>query len=88
MSKPHRPLVSGRVTVETAHNIYIALVILSLWNSAEHGVLACSILHTVAMVVYNEGNLVKYWMFKSFLGSCGYMSYCWGVTVIYGETFI
>ncbi|KAJ7173769.1 UbiA prenyltransferase family-domain-containing protein [Mycena filopes] len=54
ISKPNRPLVAGRLSVETAHNIYIALVIISLWNSAEHGVLACSIFHLVAMVAYNE----------------------------------
>lgn len=78
--------MTGRLTVATAQNIYIALVILSLWNSAEHGLLACSIFHLVSMVAYNEAALAQYWIFKSFIGALGYMAYCWGVTVIYGET--
>ncbi|KAJ7460632.1 UbiA prenyltransferase family-domain-containing protein [Mycena latifolia] len=85
ISKPTRPLVTGRLTVPTAQNIYIALVILSLWNSAERGVLPCSIFHLVAMTAYNEAALSQYWIFKSFIGSLGYVAYCWGVTVIYAS---
>ncbi|KAJ7089689.1 UbiA prenyltransferase family-domain-containing protein [Mycena belliarum] len=85
LSKPNRPLVTGRLTIPTAQNIYIALVILSLWNSAEHGLLACSIFHLVSMVAYNEAALAQYWIFKSFIGALGYVAYCWGVTVIYDD---
>ncbi|KAJ7695077.1 UbiA prenyltransferase family-domain-containing protein [Mycena rosella] len=85
ISKPNRPLVTGRVTVATAQNIYIALVIMSLWNSAEHGLLVCSIFHLVSMVAYNEAELAQYWIFKSFIGALGYVAYCWGVTVIYSN---
>ncbi|KAF7356873.1 Integral membrane protein [Mycena venus] len=83
ISKPNRPLVAGRLTIATAQKIYIALILLSLWNSAEHGLLACSIFHLVSMIAYNEAKLAKYWISKSFVGSLGYMAYCWGVTVIY-----
>ncbi|KAJ7256351.1 UbiA prenyltransferase family [Mycena rebaudengoi] len=83
ISKPTRPLPAGRLTVQSAQRIYLTLVVLSLWSSAIHGLLACSMLHLVSMVVYNEGGLSHHWVFKSFLGSAGYMSYCWGMTVIF-----
>ncbi|KAJ7113704.1 hypothetical protein C8R43DRAFT_130748 [Mycena crocata] len=56
---------------------------MSPWNSAEHGLLACSVFHLVSMVAYNEASLAQYWIFKSFIGALGYVAYCWGVTVIY-----
>lgn len=84
LSKPTRPLVSGRLRVQTAQYIYILLIVLSLWNSASHGILPCSILHLVSMYAYNEGGLSRYWALKSFIGSMGYVSYCWGMTVIFG----
>ncbi|KAJ7245798.1 UbiA prenyltransferase family [Mycena rebaudengoi] len=83
LSKPTRPLVSGRLSVSTAQRIYLVLIVLSLWNSARHGILACSVLHLVAISAYNEGGLSKYWALKSFMGSLGYVSYCWGVTSIF-----
>ncbi|KAJ7505103.1 UbiA prenyltransferase family [Mycena galericulata] len=83
LSKPTRPLVSGRLTVRTAQRVYLALIVLSLWNSARHGILACSILHLVSMFAYNEAGLSRYWALKSFIGSMGYVSYCWGMTVIF-----
>ncbi|KAJ7860349.1 UbiA prenyltransferase family [Mycena leptocephala] len=83
LSKPTRPLVSGRITVQTAQKVYLILIVLSLWNSASHGLLACSILHLVSMCAYNEGGLSRYWALKSFIGSMGYVCYCWGMTVIF-----
>ncbi|KAJ6573544.1 UbiA prenyltransferase family [Mycena vulgaris] len=83
LSKPTRPLVSGRLTVQTAQRIYLVLIVLSLFNSASHGILACSILHLVAMFAYNELGLSRYWALKSFLGSMGYVCYCWGMTAIF-----
>ncbi|KAJ7443007.1 UbiA prenyltransferase family [Mycena latifolia] len=83
LSKPTRPLVSGRLTVQTAQKIYLVLIVLSLLNSASHGILACSLLHLVSMFAYNEAGLSRYWAFKSFLGSMGYVCYCWGMTVIF-----
>ncbi|KAJ6595503.1 UbiA prenyltransferase family [Mycena vulgaris] len=83
LCKPTRPLVSGRLTVQTAQRIYLGLIVLSLWNSASHGILACSILHLVSMVAYNEGGLSGYWALKNFVASMGYVCYCWGMTVIY-----
>ncbi|KAJ7513187.1 UbiA prenyltransferase family [Mycena galericulata] len=83
LSKPTRPLVSGRLTVQTAQKIYWALIVLSLWNSTTHGILACSILHLISMFAYNEAGLSQYWALKSFIGSMGYVCYCWGMTVIF-----
>ncbi|KAJ7031074.1 UbiA prenyltransferase family [Mycena alexandri] len=83
LSKPTRPLVSGRVTVQTAQRIYLALIVLSLWNSASQGVLAPSILHLISMFAYNELGFSRYWALKSFIGSMGYVCYCWGMTVIF-----
>ncbi|KAJ6603702.1 UbiA prenyltransferase family [Mycena sp. CBHHK59/15] len=85
ISKPNRPLVTGRLTVATAQKIYIALIILSLWNSAAHGLLACSIFHLAAMCAYNEAGLSEYWALKSLIGSLGYVAYCWGMTVIFED---
>ncbi|KAJ7776078.1 UbiA prenyltransferase family [Mycena olivaceomarginata] len=83
LSKPSRPLVSGRLTVQKAHKIYLLLIVLSLWNSASHGILACSILHLVSMFAYNELRLSRHWALKSFIGSMGYVCYSWGMTVIF-----
>ncbi|KAJ7711854.1 hypothetical protein B0H14DRAFT_2414475 [Mycena olivaceomarginata] len=60
LSKPSRPLVSGRLTVQKAHKIYLLLIVLSPWNSASHGILACSILHLVSMFAYNELRLSRH----------------------------
>ncbi|KAJ7142324.1 UbiA prenyltransferase family [Mycena epipterygia] len=86
LSKPTHPLVSGRLTVQTAQRIYLALIVLSLLNSVSHGILACSSLHLVSMFAY-EGGLSRDWALKSFIGSMGYVCYCWGMTVIFGEQF-
>ncbi|KAJ7137217.1 UbiA prenyltransferase family [Mycena filopes] len=85
LSKPTRPLVSGRVTIQTAQRIYLALIVLSLLNSAAHGqaVLAPSVLHLISMYAYNELGLARYWALKSFIGSMGYVCYCWGMTIIF-----
>ncbi|KAJ7090840.1 UbiA prenyltransferase family [Mycena belliarum] len=85
LSKPTRPLVAGRLTAQTAQRIYLVLIVLSLWNSATHGLLACSFLHLVSMVAYNECGLSRFWATKSFIGSMGYVCYCWGMTVIFDQ---
>ncbi|KAJ7671883.1 UbiA prenyltransferase family-domain-containing protein [Mycena rosella] len=85
ISKPSRPLPAGRLTVQTAQRVYLVLIGLALWNSAAHGILPCSILYLVAMLVYNEGGLSNHWAMKSFLGSVGYMCYCWGMSVIFAH---
>lgn len=85
ISKPSRPLPAGRLTVQSAQKIYLVLIALSLWSSVNHGLLVPGILHIATSLAYNEGGLSQYWLLKSFMGSIGYMCYCWGVTVIFGE---
>ncbi|KAJ7885019.1 UbiA prenyltransferase family-domain-containing protein [Mycena leptocephala] len=83
ISKPSRPLPAGRLTVQTAQKIYLVLIALSLWSSASHGLLGPGLLHIATSLAYNEGGLSKYWLLKSFMGSIGYMCYCFGMTVIF-----
>ncbi|KAF7361506.1 Integral membrane protein [Mycena sanguinolenta] len=64
LSKPNRPIVSGRLSVAAAQRLYLFVAGLSLVWSVFHGVLLCS-------AVY------------SFLGSIGYVCYCWGTTIIF-----
>ncbi|KAK6985209.1 integral membrane protein [Favolaschia claudopus] len=83
LSKPSRPIAAGRIAVPAAQRLYICVGALSLAWSAFHGLLVCSAVYMVAIVCYNECGLSRHWFLKSFLGSIGYVCYCWGTTVIF-----
>ncbi|KAJ7938827.1 hypothetical protein B0H13DRAFT_1587424, partial [Mycena leptocephala] len=38
-----------------------------------------------AIFCYNEGGMSRHWFLKSFLGTIGYVCYCWGTTVIFAH---
>ncbi|KAF9030525.1 hypothetical protein BDZ89DRAFT_1013649 [Hymenopellis radicata] len=83
LTKPNRPIVSGRISLNDAQTLYQVVFALSFLYSVYHGLVACSVLYLVAIVTHNEVGLSRNWFLKSFLGSIGYVCYCWGTTVIF-----
>ncbi|KAF7355634.1 Integral membrane protein [Mycena sanguinolenta] len=83
LSKPNRPIVSGRLSVVAAQRLYLFVAVLSLTWSVFHGVLLCSFVYMLAIYCYNECGMARNWFLKSFLGSIGYVCYCWGTTIIF-----
>jgi 4-hydroxybenzoate polyprenyltransferase len=87
LSKPNRPIVSGRLSVAMAQKLYVVVGALSFAWSMYHGVVVCSAVYLIAIYCYNEIGMSRHWFLKSFLGSIGYVCYCWGTTVIFGTHF-
>ncbi|KAL1737671.1 hypothetical protein HDZ31DRAFT_51951, partial [Schizophyllum fasciatum] len=85
ISKPFRPIVSGRISMQTAHRLHVTLVILSLVMSAVYGGLTPSLTHLAAISAYNQGGLARFWTLKSPVGALGYMCLCWGVTLMFED---
>ncbi|THV00191.1 hypothetical protein K435DRAFT_934975 [Dendrothele bispora CBS 962.96] len=85
ISKPYRPIASGRISVGVAQKIYITLILVSLADSARFGLIQCSLFHLFSIIAYNELELAKYAALKSFIGALGYVAYCWGVTIIFNN---
>ncbi|KAJ6466680.1 UbiA prenyltransferase family [Mycena vitilis] len=85
LSKPNRPIVAGRISAAAAQRLYLVVGALSFAWSLYHGysVTLCSAVYMVAICCYNEGGMSRHWFLKSFLGSIGYVCYCWGTTVIF-----
>ncbi|KAJ7686082.1 UbiA prenyltransferase family [Mycena rosella] len=83
LSKPNRPIVSGRISLESAQILYLCVGALSFLYSVYHRVVLCSAIYMVAIYCYNERGMAGNWFLKSFLGSFGYMCYCWGTTIIF-----
>ncbi|KAJ7229414.1 UbiA prenyltransferase family [Mycena haematopus] len=83
LSKPNRPIVAGRLSVDAAQKLYLLAAALSLVWSMCNGVLLCSAVYMLAIYCYNEGGMSRHWFLKSFLGSIGYVCYCWGTTMIF-----
>ncbi|KAJ6538462.1 UbiA prenyltransferase family, partial [Mycena vulgaris] len=83
LSKPNRPIVSGRISIEAAQTLYLCVGALSVLYSVYHRVLLCSIVYMVAIYCYNEGGMSRNWFLKSFLGALGYVCYCWGTTIVF-----
>jgi 4-hydroxybenzoate polyprenyltransferase len=84
LSKPSRPIVAGRLSSAAAAKLYLFVGAFSLAWSVYHGLLLCSAIYILAIYCYNEGGMSRNWFLKSFLGSVGYVCYCWGTTVIFG----
>jgi 4-hydroxybenzoate polyprenyltransferase len=84
LSKPSRPIVAGRLSVDAAQKLYLFVGVLSLAWSVYHGLLICSAVYMLAMYCHNEGGMSRNWFLKSFLGAIGYVCYCWGTTIIFG----
>ncbi|TRM58252.1 UbiA prenyltransferase family [Schizophyllum amplum] len=82
--KPDRPIVSGRISPDAAHILYLTFIAASLAFSAAHGVLAPSFIHLIAIYGYNECGLSTVWYLKSLICAVGYATYFWGIGVLFG----
>ncbi|KAJ6583781.1 UbiA prenyltransferase family-domain-containing protein [Mycena sp. CBHHK59/15] len=82
LAKPNRPIVCGKISAGAAHRLYLVVGALSLAYSVYHGVTLCSAVYMLAIWCYNEGGMSRHWFLKSFLGSIGYVCYCWGTTIL------
>ncbi|KAI5884952.1 uncharacterized protein SCHCODRAFT_02558791 [Schizophyllum commune H4-8] len=65
LSKPHRPIAAGRISVQTSRRLHILFTVASLLDSMRHGLLVHSASYFVLITMYNEGNLSSFWMTKS-----------------------
>ncbi|KAI5893209.1 uncharacterized protein SCHCODRAFT_02498588 [Schizophyllum commune H4-8] len=83
LSKPDRPIPSGRISPESTQILYVCLVLASLLMSARHGLLVPSAIYLAAIVAYNECSLARNWFFKSVLSAIGYVCYTWGMCVCF-----
>lgn len=87
IAKPHRPLPSGRITPGQATLLYYVLFLL-MWIAAIHtNTITCTVVYSVAIVIYNEGGLAGIPVVKNFIGAIGIGCYCWGTTIILGISF-
>ncbi|KAL1678288.1 UbiA prenyltransferase family-domain-containing protein [Schizophyllum commune] len=85
ISKPFRPIVAGRISLDGANRLYNAFVVLSLVMSAWYGGITASLIHLASMTVYNQGGLASNWFLKSAIGALGTSCYCWGVTLMMND---
>lgn len=61
--------------------LFVLMWAVSLFTKTEW----CTLVYSVAILVYNEGGLVRYCVLKNILGAIGLGCYCWGTTVILGR---
>ncbi|KAI4518849.1 hypothetical protein K525DRAFT_363023 [Schizophyllum commune Loenen D] len=85
ISKPFRPIVAGRISMDGANRLYNAFVVLSLVMSAWYGGITASLIHLASMTVYNQGGLASNWFLKSAIGALGTSCYCWGVALMMND---
>ncbi|KAJ7184627.1 UbiA prenyltransferase family [Mycena filopes] len=83
LAKPNRPIVSGRISSGAAQILYLVVGMIAVMYSVYYDLVLCTAIYMVAIYCYNEGNMARNWFLKSFLGSLGYVCYCWGTTVIF-----
>ncbi|KIY53726.1 hypothetical protein FISHEDRAFT_32764 [Fistulina hepatica ATCC 64428] len=82
LSKPNRPIVSGRITLENAYRLYVVLGVFSVLMSVCYRLTVCSLLYMALMLLYNECGLSRKWYFKSSIAAVAYFCYSWGTTVV------
>ncbi|KAL1663205.1 UbiA prenyltransferase family-domain-containing protein, partial [Schizophyllum commune] len=79
LSKPRRPIPSGRITTERARTLYYGVLAFSVLLSWRLGLLRLSIIYFTGVIAYNEGRCARWWWSKSIMGACGYFIYTWGL---------
>ncbi|KAL8748489.1 MAG: hypothetical protein Q9184_007267, partial [Pyrenodesmia sp. 2 TL-2023] len=85
IAKPHRPLPSGDISPQNATTLYYALFA-SMWAAAIYTkTVPCTLIYSVAIVLYNEWGLARVPVVKNVIGATGLVCYCWGATVILGD---
>jgi 4-hydroxybenzoate polyprenyltransferase len=88
ISKPHRPFLSGRISLKHGERLYLLAIALCIAASAYNGLLHVTFVYMLAIWLYNEGGWSLHPIPKSPLGAIGYMCYCWGTTYIIGKSFV
>ncbi|KAJ6458664.1 UbiA prenyltransferase family [Mycena vitilis] len=83
LSKPNRPIVSGRISSDAAQMLYLFVGTVAVLYSAYYRLLLCNAVYMIAIYCYNELGMSRNWFLKSFLGSLGYVCYCWGTTIVF-----
>lgn len=86
LSKPNRPIVSGRISLESAQQLYLAAGVVSMAYSVYQRLSMCSAIYMFAIYAYNECGWSRNGLLKSLLASIGYVCCCWGTTVIFGAS--
>ena len=85
IAKPHRPLPAGRISLEDADTLYQGMFV-CMWLAAIYSrTSTCTLVYTVAILIYNEGGLAAMPGLKNIIGAVGLACYCWGTTIIFGK---
>jgi hypothetical protein len=59
-----------------------------MWIAAIHtNTIVCTLVYSIAIVIYNEGGLAAIPVVKNIIGAIGLSCYCWGTTIILGMGF-
>ncbi|QIX00160.1 hypothetical protein AMS68_005677 [Peltaster fructicola] len=85
VAKPYRPLPAGRLSLQTAKQLYYTFFVLMLLIGALTKTLTCTLTYTAMILAYNEGRLAEFPLSKNILAAGGLICYCWGVTVIFDQ---
>lgn len=72
------------ISSDNANLLYYGLFI-SMWAAAYFmETVSCTLIYSVAIVIYNEGGLAAIPIVKNVIGAIGLACYCWGSTIILG----
>ena len=92
INKPYRPIVAGRLSIDTAMWLRWILVVAGFFHSRLYGaeVLCAAVGNLIIDLVYNELDGDRaHWVLRQLLIGPGYMPYHYGTALIAGEvTFI
>ena len=72
LSKPYRPIPSGRITVSSARILHYFVICVSALLSIYYDTVLISIAFFAMNYLYNECTLARYWPLKSFFAGYGY----------------
>ncbi|KAI4523453.1 hypothetical protein K525DRAFT_196357, partial [Schizophyllum commune Loenen D] len=83
--KPHRPIVSGSITLDNAVLLHRGIVVASLCFSATQQTLPLSIVYVLGTTAYNDGHLSRFWLLKSLMTRFGIVMCSWGTAVCFAD---
>ncbi|KAL1742857.1 UbiA prenyltransferase family-domain-containing protein [Schizophyllum fasciatum] len=85
LSKPHRPIAAGRISLHAAQLLHLLFSAASLALSARHGLLPHSAVYLACAAAYNDGHLARFWASKSAMIGIGLGICCWGTVVCFNQ---
>ncbi|KAL1700387.1 UbiA prenyltransferase family, partial [Schizophyllum commune] len=85
LSKPHRPIAAGRISLQAAQILHLLFSCSSLLLSARYGLLPHSAVYLACAAAYNDGNLARFWASKSAMIGIGLGICCWGTVVCFNQ---